>query len=70
MSDPELDRADELGLVVGLKHLNTIVARQDIDVLLQNEPDTFNLFLLAFKDLSEDPDWDTHSMSFWQIAGQ
>jgi hypothetical protein len=67
--DPVLDHADELGLVVGLKHVGPSVARLDIDVLLDKEPETFNLFLIALKELQDEPDWDTKLMSFFQIAG-
>jgi hypothetical protein len=60
----ELKHARENGLVIGLKFLNQTKARQDIDVLLKKEPDTFNLFLLAFKELKDDPAWNENLMSF------
>lgn len=68
--DTQLSQAYKDGIVIGLARLNKIVPRQDVDVLLKNEPDTFNLFALAFKALKEDPDWQHNWMSFWQIAGQ
>jgi len=41
-------RAQDKGVVVGLKEAtNEVRKRVDVDVLLKDEPDTFNLFLLA-----------------------
>lgn len=51
-----LNRAHEQGLVVGLKDVDgpNPVTRLDIDVLLHDHPDTFNLLLIAFKELRGD----------------
>lgn len=74
-----LDEANKQGLVVGLKDVNGIKERLDIDVLMCNYPDTFNLLILALLELkaekvpwSIDPDFvvnKTDKMSFYQIAG-
>jgi hypothetical protein len=63
-----LEQANKDGLIIGLGHLKT-VTRWDIDYLLLNAPDTFNLFVLALKALQEDPNWKTNPMSYFQIAG-
>lgn len=68
--DDILDHAHQLGLIVGLGHLGDTVERQDIDVLLNSAPETFNLFALALKELQDDPNWDTEWMSWFQIAGK
>jgi len=53
--------------VLGLREVAGVVPRRDIDELLFNEPDTFNLFVLAFDALQNAPPTDI--MSFFQIAG-
>ena len=69
ISGSSLDKAQQNGVVIGLKDEapNTAIERLDIDVLLTQEPDTFNLFLLALAKVQED---GTDKMSFKQIAGE
>jgi tyrosinase len=61
-------QALEASVVVDMKQLtglNENVARVDIDVLLTESPDTFNLFLLALEDMQKD---DT-LVGWFQVAG-
>ena len=61
----ELDKAQADGIVLGLRKVAGVVPRLDIDVLLHQEPDASNLFLLAFEDLKK----DDGIMGYFQIAG-
>jgi tyrosinase len=70
-----LQDAHNKGYVQGLKSFG-IVDRRDIDVLLHDFPDTFNLFLIAIKQLQdgtgnkgEFTDWKD-KFSFFQMAGE
>jgi hypothetical protein len=68
----DLSTANAKGLVVGLQGVG-VVPRQDIDVLLLKEPDCFNLFVLALRELQtekpgQSPTW-RDKMSFFQMAG-
>lgn len=67
MTSVDIRDLNNSGVVRGLQSQG-IYPRQDIDVLLYNEPDTFNLFLLALQDLQEKTPWQD-KMSFYQIAG-
>lgn len=64
----DLLNAQQNGVVLGLGGVSGVVARLDIDELLLKKPDTFNLFLLALRDLQDDPD-TTKPMGYFQIAG-
>jgi hypothetical protein len=66
MSIKTLDEAHKKHVVLGLKEYG-VYPRQDIDVLLHDEPDTFNLFLLALAQLQADK--PSEAMSYFQIAG-
>ena len=63
-----LQRAHEKGIVVGLKDVANVVPRLDIDVLLVQKPQTFNLFILAFDKLQRESS-STEKMGYFQIAG-
>lgn len=63
-----LQKAQEKGIVVGLKDVANIVPRLDIDVLLVQKPQTFNLFILAFDKLQREST-STDKMGYFQIAG-
>lgn len=63
-----LRAANDAGVVLGLKSVADVANRLDIDDLLLNKPDAFNLFLLAFAELQE-PQYTTDKMGFYQIAG-
>jgi tyrosinase len=51
-----LNKAQQDGVVLGLKNVAGVVQRMDIDKLLHDLPDTFNLFCLALIDLMNDTD--------------
>ncbi len=63
-----LNQAQRDGVVIGLKDVAGVVPRQDVDMLLLHEPDTFNLFLLALRNLQQDQD-TSNIMGYYQIAG-
>lgn len=64
----DLIDAQKKGVVIGLRGVTGVVERLDIDELLLKKPDTFNLFLLALRDLQEDPN-TKEKMGYFQIAG-
>lgn len=74
-----LNEAYQNGLVVGLRDVAGIASRLDIDELLLKHPKTFNLLIIALKELKgETVPWDIPSefkiakenkFSFFQIAG-
>lgn len=51
-----LNQAQKDGVVLGLKGVAGVAQRMDIDKLLHDLPDTFNLFCLALIDLMSDTD--------------
>ena len=63
-----LKDAHKKGIVVGLKAISETQLRQDIDLFLYNDPDAFNLFLLALAKL-QDPEMANEKMGFFHIAG-
>lgn len=85
MSNPnmdKLDKAHEKGVVLGLAGFGT-GQRVDIDVMLTEQPDTFNLYLIALMELqgmdnlpwptpkgySFKPDEKDLKMSWFQLTG-
>lgn len=74
-----LNEAYQEGLVVGLRDVAGIAPRLDIDELLLNHPETFNLLIIALKELKgETVPWEIpnefkiakeNKFSFFQIAG-
>lgn len=74
-----LNESYQKGLVVGLRDVAGVVPRLDIDELLLKHPETFNLLIIALKELKgEDVPWQVPSdfkvakgdkLSFFQIAG-
>ena len=64
----DLINVNKEGVVVGLRGVAGVVPRMEIDQLLLEKPDTFNLFLLALKSLQDDPD-HTDLMGYFQVAG-
>jgi hypothetical protein len=68
----DLNTAMARGFATGLPGFG-VVPRLDIDVLLKQSPDTFNLFVLALRELQlekpgQPPFWQD-KMSFFQLAG-
>ena len=71
----EVNQAQKDGVVIGLKSIGGVVERLDIDVMLKNQPDTFNLFILALEKLQAINDPETKQpiaqdkMGYFQVAG-
>jgi hypothetical protein len=64
----ELKQAHAAGIVVGLQKFGGVKERLDVDVLLNEKPDTFNLFLIALSELQSEP--KNNIMGYYQIAGE
>ena len=64
----DLRAAHEKGIVLGLSAVSDIIERQDIDKLLYNDKDVFNIFLLALAELQRE-DKVNEKMGYFQIAG-
>ena len=64
----ELEQAHKQRIVVGLRKATGLLSRLDVDVLLHDHPDTFNLFLIALSELQNAPNDDP--MGYFQIAGK
>ena len=60
-----LEEAQKQGVVIGLKDVSGTRLRLDIDEFLITQPDTFNLFILAIKDLHN----DSSKMGWFEVAG-
>ena len=63
----ELEAQHAQGVVVGLEKLTGVAPRLDIDVFIHENPDAFNLMLIAFDELHKAKRSDI--MGFFQIAG-
>lgn len=63
-----LKNAQRDGIVLGLKALSDPKPRLDIDEALLNQPDAFNLFLLAIAELQR-AEHDKDLMGYFQITG-
>jgi len=64
----ELREANDKGVVLGLEKVAGIVPRKDIDVFMKEDPETFNLFLLALSELQSSK-WSEDKMGYFEIAG-
>jgi len=63
-------QAQQKGVVIGLNSVSGApVPRLDIEELLLNHPDAFNLFLLALKALHDQKE-TKNKMGYYQMAGQ
>ncbi|KAK7698938.1 hypothetical protein SLS57_012491 [Botryosphaeria dothidea] len=62
-------QAQANGVVVGLKSVSEVKPRREIDDLVVNEPDVFNLFLLALESLQKSQGGKEDKMSYFAIAG-
>ena len=61
-------KANKDAIVLGLADATgEVCPRRDIDWMIVNQPDTFNLFALAFEAIQNAPKEDL--MGFFQIAG-
>lgn len=61
-----LSEAQNDGIVIGLRSVSGVYPRREIDDLVKNEPDMFNLFVLAMESLQH----DETKMGFFQVSGQ
>lgn len=61
-----LSEAQKDGIVIGLRSVSGVHPRREIDYLVKNEPDMFNLFLLAIESLQH----DETKMGYFQVCGQ
>ena len=59
---------DQDRVVLGLKSVTGVLPRQDIDILLGDDPDVLNLFLLALAAIQADK-MNKEWMGYFQIAG-
>ena len=64
----KLEEAHAKHLVVGIADSAGVAPRQDIDVLLDKNPQTFNLLLIALYELQNDKN-TKDPMGYFQIAG-
>lgn len=64
-----LAQAQDDGVVIGLHGISGIQPRREIDDLVVNEPDMFNLFLLALESLQKDEGEHQNKMGYFQVAG-
>ena len=75
----DLEQAHQQGCILGLKKVADVVERVDIDVMLLNQPEVFNLFLIALMELkgtkvpwqipTDHQFTSDDKMSWFQIAG-
>ena len=64
-----LRRAQKDGTVIGLQAVSGTLPRQEIDQFLLDDPDAFNLFLLALRELQDESE-ATKLMNYFRIAGK
>lgn len=69
MAITTLQEAQNGGVVLGLGGTGNPVPRRDIDDLLLNFPDCFNLLCLALNDLQKEGE-KGNKMGYYQIAGE
>jgi tyrosinase len=63
-----LKQAGNAGIVKGLREVSGILPRVDIDIMIRDQPDVFNLFLLALEYIQR-PDYKPSHMRYAEIAG-
>ena len=64
----KLEEAHAKHLIVGIADAAGVAPRQDIDVFLDKNPQTFNLLLIALYELQNDKN-TKDPMGYFQIAG-
>lgn len=64
----DLQDAQNHGVVIGLKAVAGIQPRLDIDQLIMQQPDAFNLLVLALSELMDSSQTE-NVMGFYQLAG-
>lgn len=63
-----LKEATDAGIVKGLRDISGVKPRLDIDVMIRDQPDTFNLFILAL-DKMQKPDFQPSRLRYAEISG-
>jgi hypothetical protein len=58
------------GYIVGLGKVTGSLERRDIDVLLHDDPATFNLFVQALRDIQYQDAFVKSPMGYYQLAGR
>ncbi|KJX93717.1 tyrosinase precursor like protein [Zymoseptoria brevis] len=70
MASIPIESAQKDGVVVGLKHVSGVQPRLEIDDLMVNHPDVFNLFILALQQIMQDEsDGVQNKMNYFEVAG-
>ena len=65
-----LEQAQKEGRVVGLKDVTKkVLNRADIDLMVKNQPDTFNLYLLALEFMQDEKMSQGDKMNWFDISG-
>jgi len=65
-----LEQAQKEGRVIGLKDVTKrALNRTDIDLMVKNQPDTFNLYLLALEDMQDEKLSQGDKMNWFEISG-
>lgn len=63
-----LQDAQANGVVLGIKDIAGVGLRREIDDLLLNDPDVFNLYIMALKDLMRD-EQGSNMFGWYRLAG-
>lgn len=71
MASISIESAQEDGVVVGLKDISGVQPRLEIDDLMVNHPDVFNLFILALQQIMQDEsNGAQNKMNYFEVAGR
>ncbi|EGP85593.1 uncharacterized protein MYCGRDRAFT_94308 [Zymoseptoria tritici IPO323] len=70
MASTSIESAQKDGVVVGLKDVSGVQPRLEIDDLMVNHPDVFNLFILALQQIMQDESTGVQNkMNYFEVAG-
>jgi len=65
-----LEQAQKEGRVIGLKDVTKrALNRTDIDLMVKNQPDTFNLYLRALEYMQDEKLSQGYKMNWFEISG-
>jgi len=64
-----LREANKAGVIKGLLGVSGVKPRLDIDVMIHDQPKTFNLFILALQRI-QTPGYEPCPMRFAELAGK
>lgn len=71
MASTSIESAQKDGVVVGLKDVSGVQPRLEIDDLMVNHPDVFNLFILALQQIMQDESTGVQNkMNYFEVAGR